>query len=563
MRMRIVNAENTRRTGGLSSLRVAAIPASIRRYIKPLNESTLPTPTLHRPQPNFQRRRTFNYISALSTSLSCTMVFARPAFAFAAAVAVVPSRSRTTQQCSIVGRLTATVSSRCGLRRATTAPTLSSMCAVEPSTGQWFQGHDDGTSDPYSLILGNEQQSELYNDRFESASDVDATTSLDHGGGPGSGIDGSSSGNGGFNNNGDDDRSGNSGNGGEGTGGGSGGEGGGGDHMDRSSILSKYGKSELDLPADVQSLTGSALDGYLSATRGLSGLLASVWSGWRRRCAADPEFPFKLLMEQTVGLGLTVSGMVAARGKDILNELDFAICDTVVGATMNFVLVYLLTPALAKNIMAKNVSTQAATGLFAQLPANVFARGNYSLPMRIAGFLHKSALFSVCGFVASVIGTSVSYGLVMLRQRSSVIAKTKTNGHQGQDQEHQEQQPSPKLPNVFTNSLAWAGFMFVSSSPRYQVVAGVERAVFQFAPDSLAKFSSGLVRTGNNVLGGATWVLWAKAIGLQKSDKSDDSAQQQQEGHQQVESVHVISTDLTQGIEQSGRDVSPAATATE
>lgn len=410
-------------------------------------------------------------------------------------------------------------------------------------------------------MLGNEPQSQIYNDRFESESDADPTMALDHGGGPGSGIDGSSSGNGGgnggFNNNDDDD---DSGNGGEGAGGGSGGEGGSGDNMERSTILSKYGKSELDLPADVRSLTGSALDGYLSATRGLSGLLASVWSGWRRRCAADPEFPFKLLMEQTVGLGLTISGMVAARGKDILNELDFAICDTVVGATMNFVLVYLLTPALAKNIMAKNVSTKAATGLFAQLPANVFARGNFSLPMRIAGFLYKSALFSVCGFVASVIGTSASYGLVMLRQRSSVIAKTKTNNHQKQGQQEQ-QQPSPKLPNVFTNSLAWAGFMFVSSSPRYQVVAGVERALFQFAPDSMAKFASGLVRTGNNVLGGATWVLWAKAIGLQKSEKSDGAAQE--EGQQLVEPVHVTSTDVAQDAEQSGWGVSPSATATE
>lgn len=417
-------------------------------------------------------------------------------------------------------------------------------------------------------MLGNEPQAQLYNDRFESASDADATTALDHGGGPGSGIDGSSSGhgggNGGFNNNDGDDDSGNSGNGGEGAGGGSGGEGSSGDNMERSTILSKYGKSELDLPADVRSLTGSSLDGYLSATRGLSGLLASVWSGWRRRCAADPEFPFKLLMEQTVGLGLTVSGMVAARGKDILNELDFAICDTIVGATMNFVLVYLLTPALAKNIVAKNASTKAATGLFAQLPANMFARGNYSLPMRIAGFLHKSALFSVCGFVASVIGTSASYGLVMLRQRSSVIARTKTNNHQEQGQQEQhQQQPSPKLPNVITNSLAWAGFMLVSSSPRYQVVAGAERALFQFAPDSMAKLASGLVRTGNNVLGGATWVLWAKAVGLQKSDTSDDVAQQQQEGQQQVEPVNVTSTIVTQDIEQSGRDMSPIATATE
>ena len=46
---------------------------------------------------------------------------------------------------------------------------------------------------------------------------------------------------------------------------------------------------------------------------------------------ADPNFVYKLLIEQTVGLGLVMSGTIAARGKDLLKELDFFLTDCTVG----------------------------------------------------------------------------------------------------------------------------------------------------------------------------------------------------------------------------------------
>lgn len=276
---------------------------------------------------------------------------------------------------------------------------------------------------------------------------------------------------------------------------GGGGNGDGDEEPSRNDVLRDFGKADTDIPADIRSMSAAQLRAYLTVMRnGFCSFLATFWPGWRRRVAADPEFPFKLLMEQTVGLGLTVSGMIAARGKNILNELDFAICDTIVGATMNFVLVYLLTPVFAP----------AAVSTLARLPANLFAQGQFSIAARIGGFVYKSALFSVAGFAASLIGTTVSQGLVAARRSGKKnTAQANTN--------------APKLPNVWVNSAAWAGFMFVSSSPRYQALAGFERLLFTYSPGGVAKLGSGLLRTGNNVLGGATWVMWAKAIGLQKS----------------------------------------------
>lgn len=282
----------------------------------------------------------------------------------------------------------------------------------------------------------------------------------------------------------------------------SGGSGGGGrgddpDDKSRGEILAQYGKAEMDIPDDVRTLTGESLGAYLRSTKGgLSGWLARFWPGWRRRVAADPEFPFKLLMEETIGLGLTASGMLAARGRRILSELDFAICDMSVGATMNFVLVYLLTPALGAR----------TGGPLSRLPANLFAKGAYSFPARIGGFFYRGALFAGCGFAASIVGTSASQVLVAVRRAVSDGDSTS----------------QPRLPNVFVNSAAWAGFMFVSSSPRYQTVAGVERLLFSFAPEAVAKLSSAALRTGNNIIGGITWVAWARAIGLQKVEDSSD-----------------------------------------
>jgi hypothetical protein len=249
---------------------------------------------------------------------------------------------------------------------------------------------------------------------------------------------------------------------------------------------------------------GSGAGAGASDGRSLGGFFSRIWPGWRRRVAADPDFPFKVLMEETVGLGLAASGMIAARGKEILDELDFAFCDIAVGATLNFILVYLLSPvALVSGISPKTGLSKAIS----ELPANMFATGSFSLPQRLAGFLYKGTLFAVCGFVGSVVGTSMSQGLIQLR-------RTMAKGHG-------DEPPRKALPNLAITSAAWAGFMFFSSNPRYQAVAGLERALFSNVPEAVAKVGCASARTINNVVGGAIWVWWARALGIQESKPSE------------------------------------------
>jgi Protein RETICULATA-related len=171
-----------------------------------------------------------------------------------------------------------------------------------------------------------------------------------------------------------------------------------------------------------------------------------------------------------------------------------------VGATLNFILVYLLSPvALVPGIAPRT----GLSKVISELPANIFATGSFSAPQRLAGFLYKGTLFAICGFLGSVVGTSMSQGLIDLRR-----TMTKGNG---------DERPRKALPNLAITSAAWAGFMFFSSNPRYQAVAGLERALFSNVPEAVAKVGCASARTINNVVGGAIWVWWARALGIQVS----------------------------------------------
>lgn len=311
-------------------------------------------------------------------------------------------------------------------------------------------------------------------------------------------------------------------------------------------ILREFDRAPATVPPEFFRLSLANARAYLKATAGGVGrFLADRFPAWRAKVLADPNFPFKVLMEETVGLSLCVSGIVAARGKDVLKELDFVLIDTAVGASLNFVLMWLLAPSMtplspvattasasrggagaAAAVAAAVANNNHAVARFVRsLPSSAFASSvaptRYTLAQRAAAFVHKGALFSVAGFIAGFGGTSVGYGLLALRRR---VAKGRADGSGGGDA---NEKPMPPL---LAMSIGWAGFMVVSANPRYQLLTGAERVAYRFAPESVAKTSTAVLRTVNNIAGGATWVMWARAIGLNKKPppSSSSSSQQQQ-----------------------------------
>ncbi|KAJ6365839.1 hypothetical protein OIU76_030590 [Salix suchowensis] len=106
----------------------------------------------------------------------------------------------------------------------------------------------------------------------------------------------------------------------------------------------------------------SSSDNSSSSSAGF-GVLGLFLNGWRSRVVADPQFPFKVLMEEVVGVSSCIIGDMASRPNFGLNELDFVFSTLVVGAILNFTLMYLLAPTAA-------ATSQTLPAIFANCPTS-------------------------------------------------------------------------------------------------------------------------------------------------------------------------------------------------
>ncbi|XP_009792649.1 protein RETICULATA-RELATED 3, chloroplastic [Nicotiana tabacum] len=226
------------------------------------------------------------------------------------------------------------------------------------------------------------------------------------------------------------------------------------------------------------------------------GPIGAFVNGWRSRVAADSQFPFKVLMEELVGVTACVIGDMASRPNFGLNELDFVFSTLVVGSILNFVLMYLLAPTAA-------VSSQALPLIFASCPtSHMFEPGAYGLMSRVGTLLYKGTLFAAVGFAAGLVGTAISNGLIMIRKKMDPNFETPNK-------------PPPTLLNAGT----WALHMGVSSNLRYQTLNGVEFLLAKALPPVVFKTSVVILRCLNNVAGGMSFVILAKVTGSQSVEE--------------------------------------------
>ncbi|CAN4126273.1 unnamed protein product [Withania somnifera] len=226
------------------------------------------------------------------------------------------------------------------------------------------------------------------------------------------------------------------------------------------------------------------------------GPICAFVNGWRSRVAADPQFPFKVLMEELVGVSANVLGDMASRPNFGLNELDFVFSTLVVGSIMNFVLMYLLAPTASASI-------QTLPMIFANCPpSHMFQPGSYGLLSRLGTFVYKGTQFAAVGFTAGLVGTALSNGLIKMRKKMDPTFETPNK-------------PPPPLLNAAT----WAIHMGISSNLRYQTLNGVEFVLAKGLPSLVFKTSVIALRCANNVLGGMTFVMLAKLTGSQKADE--------------------------------------------
>ncbi|XP_020596354.1 protein RETICULATA-RELATED 3, chloroplastic-like [Phalaenopsis equestris] len=213
-------------------------------------------------------------------------------------------------------------------------------------------------------------------------------------------------------------------------------------------------------------------------------------NGWRSRVLADPQFPFKLLMEELIGVSACVLGDMASRPNFGINELDFVFCTLVVGSIVNFVLMYLLAPTAAASSTAAVVTS---------LPSYMFESGPFSLMDRIGTFAYKGATFAAVGFAAGLAGTAIANWLIALRKMMDPEFET----------------PNKPPPTVL-NATTWALHMGLSSNFRYQTLNGLEFVMEKAVSPAAFKTLVVVIRCLNNVLGGMSFVMLARLTGSQK-----------------------------------------------
>ncbi|EOA31002.1 hypothetical protein CARUB_v10014145mg [Capsella rubella] len=226
--------------------------------------------------------------------------------------------------------------------------------------------------------------------------------------------------------------------------------------------------------------------------------------GWRSRVAADPQFPFKVLMEEIVGLSACVLGDMASRPNFGLNELDFVFSTLCVGSILNFLLMYLLAPTAATL-----GSSQTLPGIFRNCPSShMFEQGSFTLMNRFGTLAYKGMVFATVGLAAGLVGTAISNGLIMLRKKMDPGFET----------------PNKPPPTVL-NSLTWATHMGVSANVRYQTLNGIEFLLAKVLPPLVFKTGVVVLRCANNVAGGMSFVILARMTGSQsvEEEKTDMS----------------------------------------
>ncbi|WZZ29797.1 hypothetical protein YC2023_013198 [Brassica napus] len=260
---------------------------------------------------------------------------------------------------------------------------------------------------------------------------------------------------------------------------------------------------------------GAEEEGSSSSSWGPIGMFIE---GWRSRVAADPQFPFKVLMEELVGVTACVLGDMASRPNFGLNELDFVFSTLVVGSILNFMLMYLLAPTSA----TAGVS-QSLPGIFRNCPSgHMFEQGGFTVMNRFGTLVYKGMVFATVGLAAGLVGTAISNGLIMLRKKMDPGFET----------------PNKPPPTVL-NSLTWATHMGVSANVRYQTLNGVEFLLAKAMPPVVFKTSVFVLRCVNNVVGGMSFVLLARMTGSQSVEgKSEVGVEEEKtEVHVKVKDV--------------------------
>ncbi|EFN57777.1 hypothetical protein CHLNCDRAFT_20786 [Chlorella variabilis] len=206
------------------------------------------------------------------------------------------------------------------------------------------------------------------------------------------------------------------------------------------------------------------------------------------RLMADPAFMQKLVLEQMITVSSSLIYEAKVRGDRFWHELDLVAANVVCLSAANAALVYLVAPTRAAPAPARF----AWQNMLSKLPNNVFEATTplreYTTGSRAAAFFTKSAELCGVGMLAGAAQSSLAQAAVAVR-RASDPAYT----------------PSMPVPSVQQSALGFAAAQGIFGNLRYQMVAGIDRYLFDHASFLWSYLgASGAFRTLSTTMGDQT-----------------------------------------------------------
>jgi hypothetical protein len=240
---------------------------------------------------------------------------------------------------------------------------------------------------------------------------------------------------------------------------------------------------------------------------------------FRDRVVADKLLVFKLGVEVALDAGLATFTELFRRapGTNWLEEVEFFTTDVLVGGALNVAMVLLIaTPAT----MGRRPVTAftGALGALTALPAAALAKApkgaSYNLVQRAAGVARTGVAYGVCGFTAGLVGQLTAN--VASTVRRTLHPEHFADVHKIDKHKHGYEMEMP--PSVRTATV-WGIHSAVSSNGRYQLIAGLDRAVWALPVSktfiALPAAVTAVARFCNNIVGGEHFASQARWAGVQ------------------------------------------------
>lgn len=281
-----------------------------------------------------------------------------------------------------------------------------------------------------------------------------------------------------------------------------------------SALLSQKNATVADIPAPVMSAYRSgviplwAVSNYLVARSNPISRLMLLAPPLRDRFLADKLFLLKILIEEGIGIGGKLTAEYQQRRSNFWREGEFVLANVIMALLADFALVYFPAPSLSLTSSATSGATTNWLGrLSSSLPSNIFQTDRpFTLAQRAGGFVFKSAQLFTVGFLCCFSGVVITNALMDLRQRVDP------------SYEPQTAKQNPLLMSVF-----YGTFLGLSSGSRYQLINGIENAIFPKVFASTAPIveqsATFALRYANTFWGSQQWVMFARFTNLQKRNE--------------------------------------------